>query len=128
MKIGERLNAIQFFEDKLAFTAGPAEVNHMLEKGEPVTIVDVRTPEDYRKGHIPSAINLPEEQWGTHAGLSKTGLNVVHCYNQQCHLATRAALRFSRDGFRVMELEGGFKAWQEFGFREEIGESLHKAA
>ena len=60
--------------------------------------------------------------------MSKKGLNMVHCYNQQCHLATRAALRFTHDGFRVMELEGGWKAWREFGFREEMGEPVRKAA
>lgn len=128
MKLRERMNAIQYFEDKLAFTAGPAEVNRMLEQGEHVTIVDVRTPEVYRKGHVPGAINLPEDRWGSHDGMNKAGLNVVYCYNQQCHSATRAALRFCRDGYRVMELEGGWKAWQEFGLHEEIGETMHKAA
>jgi rhodanese-related sulfurtransferase len=30
-----------------------------------VVLVDVRTPEEYREGHIPGAINIPNETIGT---------------------------------------------------------------
>jgi rhodanese-related sulfurtransferase len=120
--------AINHFEAKLAFTAGPTDVNDMLKDREEVNIVDVRRPEDYRRGHIPHAINVPREEWSTLLGLDRSRTNIVYCYSQQCHLATRACLEFARKGFRVVELEGGFKAWQEYEYEVETEEGVRKAA
>lgn len=47
-----------YFENKVAFTTGPIELSHSLESGN-VNVVDVRAADDYAKGHIPGAINLP---------------------------------------------------------------------
>lgn len=121
-------DAVRYFREKMEFTAGPAELDHRIKDAEDIVIVDVRRPEDYAKSHIPHAINLPREQWATLAGLEPKKLNLVYCYTQQCHLATDACLTFARQGFRVMELEGGFRAWQESGLETEGEEALRKAA
>lgn len=55
--------AKEFFEDKMAFTTGPIELERELANDE-VNIIDVRAEEDYRKGHIPGAKNLPKNRWG----------------------------------------------------------------
>ena len=34
--------AKQFFADKMAFTTGPVEISHQIEKKEDVVIIDVR--------------------------------------------------------------------------------------
>ena len=34
--------AKQFFADKMAFTTGPVEVSHQIEKGEDVAIIDLK--------------------------------------------------------------------------------------
>jgi len=69
--------------------------------------------DEYLSGHVPGAVNLPEEKWDTLEGLSKEATNVLYCYTQTCHLASRAAQRFSREGYPVMEMEGGFEAWKD---------------
>jgi rhodanese-related sulfurtransferase len=111
MITGNPEKAREFFAAKMAFTTGPVELKGMVERKENVIVVDVRRPEDYAKGHIPGAINLPHGQWHTAKGLSKDRLHVVYCYAQTCHLAAAAALEFASQGYRVMELEGGFAAW-----------------
>ena len=128
MKTLSTRQAVRYFETKMAFTAGPAELDHMIKERQEVNIVDVRRPEDYRKEHIPRAINLPREQWDSLRGLEQNRVNVVYCYSQQCHLATDACLTFSRQGFQVKELEGGIKAWQEYGFGVEGEQTLRRAA
>ncbi|HEV2327154.1 MAG TPA: rhodanese-like domain-containing protein [Verrucomicrobiae bacterium] len=50
--------AKEYFESKIAFTVGPVELARMLKAGN-IVVVDVREAEDYEKGHIPGAINLP---------------------------------------------------------------------
>jgi rhodanese-related sulfurtransferase len=106
--------ARRYFQDKLAFTIGPVELDRWIRAGENnLVVVDVREAEDFAKGHIPGAINLPKERWQDTQGLSRDKTNVIYCYTQQCHLAANACLRFANMGFPVMELEGGFDAWKE---------------
>jgi rhodanese-related sulfurtransferase len=103
--------AKKFFQAKLDFTTGPVELNEMLKRKEDINIIDVRRPEDYQKGHIPGAVNLPKEKWNTFSGLSKNNTNVIYCYSEACHLAATAAKVFAENDFSVMELEGGFETW-----------------
>ena len=103
-----------YFEDKLAFTTGPVELNQWIKSGEDnLVIIDVRSVEDFAKGHIPGAINLPRPHWANPRGLSREKTNVLYCYSQQCHLAANACAQFAGTGYSVMELEGGFAAWKE---------------
>jgi rhodanese-related sulfurtransferase len=104
-----------FFEAKLAFTTGPVELDRWIKSHEDnLVVVDVRAAEDYAKGHIPGAINIPKERWDNPQGLRKDKTNVVYCYTQQCHLAANACVRFASRDFPVMELEGGFETWKEY--------------
>jgi len=105
--------ARQYFSDKMAFTTGPIEVAHNLKQGTDLVVVDVREEEDYRKGHVPGAINLPYDRWSTFDGLRQDALNVIYCYSPVCHLAAMAAVEFAKAGFPVMEMEGGFETWKE---------------
>jgi rhodanese-related sulfurtransferase len=45
----------------------------------------------------------------------KDGTTVVYCYNQTCRLAAEAALELAAHGFPVIEMEGGFAAWEGYG-------------
>jgi rhodanese-related sulfurtransferase len=113
MTIPDPSKAKAFFEDKLSFTTGPVELSHRLKAHENINVIDVRAEEDYRKGHVPGAINLPKEKWQTLEGLSRDKVNLLYCYTQQCHLAATAACEFAVKGYPVMEMEGGFEAWRE---------------
>ena len=104
--------AVEYFEAKLEFTTGPVELNDLMKRGEEINIIDVRHAEDYRKGHIPKAKNLPQEKWSSFTGLSKDMTNIIYCYSQVCHLAASAARKFAEAGYPVMELDGGFDQWQ----------------
>jgi rhodanese-related sulfurtransferase len=53
--------------------------------GEPMTILDIRSAEDYGKGHVKGAVNLP---WGTAIGdalatIPQSGEVFVYCYTGQ---------------------------------------------
>jgi rhodanese-related sulfurtransferase len=129
MKLNDPSAAKEYFEKKMAFTTGPAELKYFLEQGAKVSIIDVRKREDYLEGHIPGAIGLQEDDWESLQGLSKDHMNVIYCYSHVCHLAARAALYFSSRGFPVMELDGGIEAWKDYYENEiEKGESSAKVA
>ena len=103
------------FAARQGFTTGPHEVSGLIDRKEDIVIVDVRFPSDFRKAHIPGAVNLPKGKWHTAAGLSKDKLNVLYCYNQTCHMAAEAALELIALGYPVAEMEGGFATWEANG-------------
>jgi rhodanese-related sulfurtransferase len=100
------------FASRQSFTTGPHELVGMIDRKEDIVIVDVRFPTDYRKGHIPGAVNLPKGKWHDTSALSKDKLHVLYCYNQTCHMAAEAALELLARGYRVVEMEGGFATWE----------------
>jgi rhodanese-related sulfurtransferase len=107
--------AREHFAAKQSFTTGPHELLGMIDRKEDIVVVDVRFPTDYRKAHVPGAVNLPKGKWQNAAGLSKDKLNVLYCYNQTCHLAAEAAIELLAQGYRVVEMEGGFATWEANG-------------
>lgn len=112
--------AREHFAARNAFTTGVHELDYLVQnnKGEAV-VVDVRFPSDYAAGHVPGAINLPKGKWQNPKGLRKDATHYLYCYDQTCHLAAEAALDLVRQGYRVVEVEGGFERWQQKGFRSE---------
>jgi rhodanese-related sulfurtransferase len=120
MKKAYKSNAAKaklFFADKMAFTTGPVATNDQIEKGEDVVIVDVRASKDFKRGHIPAAISLPQEKWSGVAGLRRDTMNIIYCYSQTCHLGADAAMQFAAKGYSVMEMDGGFASWKEQGLK-----------
>ena len=107
--------ATRHFAAKQGFTTGPHEVTGMIDRNDPIVIVDVRFPTDYRKAHIPGAVNLPKGKWHEAGALSKDKLNVLYCYNQPCHMAAEAAVELLAQGYPVVEMEGGFATWEANG-------------
>ena len=113
LKKNDPAQARRYFTDKMAFTTGPIELANNLKQGTDLSVIDVREPEDFRKGHVPGATNLPYQEWSTCEGLRKDALNVIYCYSPVCHLAAMAAVEFAGKGYPVMEMEGGFETWKE---------------
>lgn len=107
--------AKEHFAARNAFTTGPHELKGLIDAKADIVIVDVRFPSDFRKTHIPGAVSLPKGKWDKPAGLAKDKLNVLYCYNPQCHLASEAASALVAQGYPVVEMEGGFSTWEAFG-------------
>lgn len=111
--------AREFFAQRLLYTTGPHELDGLIKRKERITVVDVRRIEDFRAGHIPGAISLPQGKWHTLAGLSKDRTTVLYCYSQNCKLGVAAAVEFASAGYPVVEMEGGFEAWRQSGLEIE---------
>lgn len=82
---------------------------------EPVTLIDVRTPEEYGQGHIPGAILVPLD---TIKDLKKLpgsdGRVIIYCRSGKRSLAAIGILA-DKGITAVEELEGGINAWKEAG-------------
>ncbi|MFM7015117.1 MAG: rhodanese-like domain-containing protein [Bacteroidota bacterium] len=84
---------------------------------ESITLMDVRTPEEYASGHIKGAINRDwsSGQFETEVG----GFDKTRSYFLYCHSGQRsgsAAAWMRNHGFKnVYELHGGLSCWQSEG-------------
>lgn len=124
-----------FFSNRVAFTTGPHELQVMLEGPgslSNIQVVDVRFPDDFKKSHIPGAINLPKPKWSNtrylEEHLRKDAVLYLYCYNPTCHLAAEAAVKLTAAGYSVVEVEGGWQTWENFGFAAESSETAEIAA
>ncbi len=90
----------------------------MLERGERVTVVDVRKSEAYAQGSIPGSVNfdaydaLHAGDEGALEGLElPEGAPVVTVCNRG-HSSAVAAEQLRRQGYEAFCLEGGLEAWR----------------
>jgi NADPH-dependent 2,4-dienoyl-CoA reductase/sulfur reductase-like enzyme len=81
-----------------------------------VQIVDVRTPGEFARGHIVNAVNLPLNQLREQVqALDKGRPAIVYCQvGYRGYLAYRILTQM---GFDVVNLDGGFKAVVDGGFK-----------
>lgn len=120
------LSAVEYFKAKLAYEMTPWTLKGLLVDSKAtscgllpanVLVLDVRPPEAFAEGHLPTAINIPLlELSGKLSTLPKDKTLVTYCSNLTCALAPKAALVLAEKGFKVMELTGGIATWTEYGF------------
>lgn len=83
-----------------------------------VTVIDVRTPEEFGAGHIEGAINIDVEGGSFDAGIAD--LDTSKTYAVYCHSGRRsgiAASTMADAGFsNVYNLDGGIIAWGNAGY------------
>lgn len=114
--------AREFFRARVGFTTGSHELEVLVNgMTDPSTcqVVDVRYPSDFAAGHVPGAINLPKGKWHNAKGLNEDATLYLYCYTQTCHLAAEAAVELIAQGYRVVEVEGGWDTWVRNGYAVE---------
>lgn len=106
---------------KLKFTTMETLLE-MLENKEKFKLVEVLAKEEYDKGHIPGAINIPLEELEKLAKhkLKKTDAIVVYCSSYTCQASTKAARRLLDLGYsRTLDFKGGKRWWKHAGLELE---------
>ncbi len=108
----------RYFEAKLAAELGPHNVKRLMDSGDRnFVILDVRSSQGYREGHVPGAINIPFEELATRwKELPKQREIISYCWNVTCLLCTKAAFILASKGFKAREMIGGIEAWRQAGF------------
>ena len=109
---------IQHYEDKLKYEIDSWDLNEAMQNGEPVVVIDARSPEAFAEGHIPGAISFPHRTMNedSTANLDRDTLYVTYCDGIGCNASTKGALNMARLGFRVKELMGGLDWWKRDGY------------
>lgn len=102
-------------------TISSAELAQQIQSGHAPIVLDVRSEEEFRSGHIPGARNVPidqlEGQLAT-LGIAKSDEVVVHC--ERGARAAKAEALLDAAGYQhVVDLQGHMKGWRESGLPQE---------
>jgi rhodanese-related sulfurtransferase len=118
--------ALAYFEGLLGLETDCWDVHASLAAGAPeFVLLDVRSPERFREGHVPGAVNLPHGRL-TERSLAAHPANrlfVVYCAGPHCNGADKAAVRLARLGRPVKKMIGGIVGWKDEGFAVVTDES-----
>jgi rhodanese-related sulfurtransferase len=98
----------------------PAEMKEISEI-EGIQLVDVRTPSEYKEGHLPNALNIdffdPNFEVNIQK-LDKTKPVIVYC--QRGSRSAKCASQLIANGFvKIYDLDRGFSKWKSSGFEVE---------
>ena len=112
------MNQTEFYQAKLNYETDSWDLYEALNNGEPIVVIDARSPEAYALEHIPTAINIPYRSMSeaTTSALDKSKLYVTYCDGIGCNASTKGALNMAKLGFRVKELIGGLDWWKRDGY------------
>ncbi len=86
-------------------------------KDDAVTVLDVRPPDEFAAGHLPSAVNIPlKELTRRLRQFPKDREIVAYCRGPYCVLAFEAVSLLRKHGFKARRLEDGYPEWKASGF------------
>ena len=98
------------------------ELLSRLQAGEPLVVVDVRPPEEYRAAHIPGALSIPLPELEQRLReLPRDREIVAYCRGPYCAYAPEAVRRLRESGLRARNLLDGLPEWSAAGNRVESG-------
>ena len=90
------------------------DLHKALSEGEDLAVVDVRRPAEHETGHLAQAILKPlHKLTSSLEDLDRGRTIAVHC--KSGYRSAIAASLMAQQGFRVMNVVGGFDAWQISG-------------
>lgn len=109
--------AIEHFAAKLRYETDPSDVAAAQAAGERFALIDSRGHAAWHQGRAVGAMHMPTAEIGERAAFEiPLGTPVVvYCWGPGCNGSTKAALHFSRLGYEVRELIGGFEYWAREG-------------
>ena len=95
---------------------------HDRQRGaKPLLIIDVRDRAEYKSGHVPGAINIPQKKLSKQLDkLADANGVVLYCINgSRTRLAEQTLIENDVDN--VFHLEGGLMGWRRGGFKVNTG-------
>ena len=102
-----------------AIQATPFDEAVRMFHSRKVLFLDARSPEDFQKGHIKGAVNLPDYRFDEVFGRVAAQLDeaegiITYCDGEECVLGLNLARKLSRLGYNnVTYISNGWTTWQQ---------------
>lgn len=109
---------LKHYANKLEYEIDSWDLRAAGQAGENIAVIDARSPEAFRREHIPGAINIPHRTMSseTTRHIDRNALVVTYCDGIGCNASTKGAMNMLKLGFRVKELMGGLDWWKRDGY------------
>jgi rhodanese-related sulfurtransferase len=123
LKSTEDLRKDYYFTET-ATLVSPHTMRLNMDKGQvDFVLVDVRAAEDYQRGHIKGAINIPFDGKPESVNKFRKALEdgkkdrrsyaIVYCYSSACMLGRKTGQELAKQGISVKELSIGYNDWEQ---------------
>lgn len=86
-------------------------IPELLKILDKVTIVDIRSVENYNSNHIPSAIHIPMEKLLLDPKAYFKKDQVYYLYCQKGTKSLRLGQVLAKQGYKVVSIIGGYEEW-----------------
>jgi phage shock protein E len=99
-----------------------AELAGRIDSGTAPLVLDVRTADEFQRGSIPGALNIPHDTLAERLDelpVSRSEEIVVHCQSGK-RAALAEAVLIEAGYSRVRELDGHWQGWQDSGLAGEV--------
>ena len=117
-----------FYATEVAVSVSPHSLRTSLDKGErKYAIVDLRSAEEYRVGHIPTALNIPaykdkytsaydevDRIVAEFQALPEGKEIVTYCYSIPCMTSRKVGHLLAEEGVYVKHLNIGWNEWRYY--------------
>jgi rhodanese-related sulfurtransferase len=97
----------------------PVEFNDAMTQNKDVQLVDARTPEEYKEGHLQNALNIDVLEADFKTKAEKLDLEKpVYVYCRSGKRSAKAALILKDIGFKeIYDMQGGYLLWESEGLQ-----------
>jgi ArsR family transcriptional regulator len=86
-----------------------------------VTVLDVRSEDEFRLGHLPNALNIPYRELEHRLSeIPQDRAVVAYCRGPYCVLSFEAVATLRARGYAVHRLEDGYPEWKAAGLPIEV--------
>ena len=96
------------------------EAKARIDNGEPLFILDVRQPEEFRGGHIAGAKLIPLGELGKRVKELPTDLDIL-CVCASGSRSSVATRQLIAAGYKAINMHGGMAGWQYSGYPTKKG-------
>jgi phage shock protein E len=105
-------------EDQKTTVISPQEVKKSIDAKDKITIVDVRTPDEYKTGHIKNSVLLTLDTIEENARKVLPDKNkLLYVYCRSGVRSAKAVTQLQQLGYtNVHSIDGGLLAWQKSGY------------
>ncbi|TCJ29240.1 sulfurtransferase [Microbacterium sp. PI-1] len=122
------IDRADYYAAKLAYETDASDVHAARQAQSDIVVVDVRSEEAWAQGRVAGAIHMHYSEIAARAPreISPGAEVVVYCWSPGCNAGAKGALEFSRLGYNVREMIGGFEYWVREGHPVEDADGTHR--
>ena len=116
------MNLFDLLFGKPVSTVNHLELSERLKNGKRTLVIDVRQPEEYRRGHIAGAKLIPLDKLSRRMNELPQNREIV-CVCASGNRSNSATRILVKAGFKAVNMKGGMLSWQRANFPVRKGDA-----